>query len=233
MGATRERRVPVQERSKKRLEAILEAAARLFADAGYEQTTMEGIAEAAGTSIGSVYQFFPNKLAVFEAVAETCLERSRDAFDALFAGLTSDENAAWEPLVDLAVDAFAALNREDPAFRATFVNFQLYGVYEERDVALARYFAERLADLLAARAPELAAERRAVVANTVVQTVSALLFVSERAVPSERDGILEEAKLMLRRYLGAYLPASRLYGKASARHHVADGRRGATRRDRS
>ena len=62
MGATRERRVPVQERSKKRLEAILEAAARLFAGSGYEQTTMEGIAEAAGTSIGSVYQFFPNKL---------------------------------------------------------------------------------------------------------------------------------------------------------------------------
>lgn len=203
------RRVPVQARSKRRLESILEAAATLFASAGFEQTTMESIADAAGTSIGSLYQFFPNKLAVFEAVAETCLERSRSAFDTLFAGLAGGEaQMPWEPLVDLSIDAFAALNQQDPAFRATFVNFQLYGVYEERDIALARYFADRLAELLLTRAPELSAEKRAIVANTVVQTVSALLFISERASPEERVGIMGETKVMMRRYLAAYLPAS-------------------------
>lgn len=203
------RRVPVQARSKRRLESILEAAASLFATAGFEQTTMESIAEAADTSIGSLYQFFPNKLAVFEAVADTCLERSRSAFDTLFAGLAADgPQVPWEPLVDLSVDAFAALNQQDPAFRATFVNFQLYGVYEERDVALARYFADRLAELLLTRAPQLDASKRAIVANTVVQTVSALLFVSERASAEERVGIMGETKIMLRRYLAAYLPPS-------------------------
>src|SRR5271163_3338078 len=79
------RKTPVQARSRERVERILDAAAVVFADAGYEAATTEAIAERAGTSIGSLYQFFPNKRALFDGVARRHLERGSELFDALLA----------------------------------------------------------------------------------------------------------------------------------------------------
>jgi len=69
------RRVPPrrQERGQRRIAAILEAAAALFAARGVEGTTMSAIAERSRTSIGSLYQFFPNREALVEALAEQYL----------------------------------------------------------------------------------------------------------------------------------------------------------------
>lgn len=55
------RRVPKQERSRRRVEEILDAAANLFLTNGFERTTTNEVAERAGISIGSVYQYFENK----------------------------------------------------------------------------------------------------------------------------------------------------------------------------
>ena len=49
---------------------ILEAAARLFAEQGYEATSTQQILEAAGTSRGALYHHFETKQAIFEAVFE-------------------------------------------------------------------------------------------------------------------------------------------------------------------
>src|SRR6202011_4219225 len=75
------RRVPTQDRSRQRVERILDAAARTFAEVGFEAATTETIAERAGTSIGSVYQFFPNKKALYDAIASRYLDRTRRLFD--------------------------------------------------------------------------------------------------------------------------------------------------------
>lgn len=55
------RRVPKQSRSTGTVEAIVEAAAQVFERHGYASGTTNRIAERAGVSIGSVYQYFPNK----------------------------------------------------------------------------------------------------------------------------------------------------------------------------
>ena len=55
------RKDPRQERSKVMVEAILEAAAQIFAELGYARATTNKIAERAGVSVGSLYQYFPNK----------------------------------------------------------------------------------------------------------------------------------------------------------------------------
>ena len=62
-----------QERGQRRIAAILDAAAALFASRGVEGTTMSAIAERSRTSIGSLYQFFPNREALVEALAEQYL----------------------------------------------------------------------------------------------------------------------------------------------------------------
>jgi AcrR family transcriptional regulator len=67
--ASRPRKIPRQARSLATVEVILDAAALLLVDEGYEQATTNRIAERAGVSIGSLYQYFPNRESVVAAVA--------------------------------------------------------------------------------------------------------------------------------------------------------------------
>jgi AcrR family transcriptional regulator len=72
------RKMPVQDRSRATIGYVLEAAAQLFGELGYEGTTTNRVAERAGVSIGSVYQYFPNKEALLLALAERHLEEARE-----------------------------------------------------------------------------------------------------------------------------------------------------------
>lgn len=65
------RKRPRQERAKATVETILEAAAHVLVASGYEGTTTKAVAERAGVSIGSLYQYFPSK----EAIVAMLLER--------------------------------------------------------------------------------------------------------------------------------------------------------------
>jgi AcrR family transcriptional regulator len=64
------RKKPVQDRSQITVEAIVDAAARIFSERGFNATTTNHVAEVAGVSVGSLYQYFPNKLALLAAVRD-------------------------------------------------------------------------------------------------------------------------------------------------------------------
>src|SRR4051812_23296526 len=64
------RRLPKQRRSQATADAIVEAAARVFAEHGLEKSTTARIAEVAGVSVGSMYQYFPSKDALITALFE-------------------------------------------------------------------------------------------------------------------------------------------------------------------
>jgi AcrR family transcriptional regulator len=81
-GDTEARRVPVQQRSRERLEAILDAATAIIGEVGTDGVKMREVASRAGIPIGSLYQYFPDKSAVVRALAErynaegrACVER--------------------------------------------------------------------------------------------------------------------------------------------------------------
>ena len=63
--------LPQQERSERRLAAFLDAAAALFAEVGYEAATMTEIAERSGSSIGALYNYFPDKQSIAFTLAIT------------------------------------------------------------------------------------------------------------------------------------------------------------------
>ncbi len=69
------RKKPRQRRSQQTVAAILEAAARILVDDGYAKLTTNHVAEVAGVSIGSLYQYFPNKQALVLALAESHIGR--------------------------------------------------------------------------------------------------------------------------------------------------------------
>src|ERR1700685_500303 len=61
-------KAPKRARGVQRVAELLDAGAALFAENGYETTTMTQIAQRAGASIGSLYQFFPSKEVLAEAL---------------------------------------------------------------------------------------------------------------------------------------------------------------------
>ena len=76
---TTPRKRPRQERSRATVETVLEATARVLVKHGFDGLTTNLVAETAGVSIGSLYQYFPNKAALVGALIEKHIEEMRAA----------------------------------------------------------------------------------------------------------------------------------------------------------
>lgn len=68
------RKAPRQQRSRVTVDVIVEAATRVLARRGWARFTTNEIAAVAGVSVGSLYQYFPNKLAIAEAIRQRHLD---------------------------------------------------------------------------------------------------------------------------------------------------------------
>ncbi len=194
------RNLPQQERSRRRYSSIVRAAAELFATHGFDATTMEAIATASESAIGSVYRFFPNKEAVFRAVAAEALALSEAVFTEVLA-LAAKGELSWHEVLDGAVDAFAQMHRDEPASRAVFSNLQLYGEYATADEQMTRDFIRATDGVLASWCPSVGAATREIIATMIVQTVSGILVLSQRESRAMAASMLDHTKLMLRRYV--------------------------------
>jgi len=202
------RRVPTQERSRQRVVRILDAAASVFAEQGHDAATMEAIAAKAETSIGSIYQFFPNKAAVFDAL----VRRYHGAIRAFLDNILQEEQLARaHPLgdiIDTSIDALTTLHETDLGFRAVWAGMHLTKTVVREGEALNQEIARRIAQVLAPKLPGLPASRHLLVATMVVEIVSAMLIFSARRLssgePNARRERMSETKLLLRRYLAPY-----------------------------
>ncbi len=72
-AATTSRKLPSQPRARVTVDCILQAAESIIASRGYEAATTNLIAEVAGVSIGTVYQYFPRKEAIVAALLENAV----------------------------------------------------------------------------------------------------------------------------------------------------------------
>lgn len=203
------RTVPTQARSRERYERILEAATTEFAQAGFVAATMEGIAQRAETSIGSVYRFFPDKRAVYEALVTKHLDGAKELFELLFKEATAARAPRWQDLVDKSVDVFAAFDRSSPLFRAIWTNIPHSGNALGDAIAVNREFARRAEVLIERYTPGVTPERRALVAIMMVETMtSALTYAAREDDQGLADAIVEETKVLLKRYLAPYTKKS-------------------------
>ncbi|MEW5684623.1 MAG: TetR/AcrR family transcriptional regulator [Pseudomonadota bacterium] len=77
MPASQPRKLPSQRRSRATVEAILDAAAEALIRHGYAGATTSVVAQRAGVSVGTLYQYFPNRDAVGAALVLRAMERIR------------------------------------------------------------------------------------------------------------------------------------------------------------
>lgn len=119
------RNEPVQARSAARLDALLDAAAAVLDEVGYERLTTALIAQHASASIGTVYRYFPDRLAVLQGLASRAADR-------LLSRVRSDLETASSDFLERLDVIFAGLvraHREDTGFRVVcvFESMQILG----------------------------------------------------------------------------------------------------------
>ncbi|AYF96892.1 TetR/AcrR family transcriptional regulator [Protaetiibacter intestinalis] len=107
------RNEPMQARSTARLAALLDAAAAVVAEIGYERLTTAMVAEGAGASIGTVYRYFPDRIAVLQSLAARNEER---ATDRVLAAVDDPAHADWLAALSASFDVFVGLFRTEPGF---------------------------------------------------------------------------------------------------------------------
>ena len=114
---TNPRKSASQQRSRATVQALLDATARVLTKEGYDRASTNRIAATAGVSVGSLYQYFPNKEAL---VAALVARHNREMLDLLREALKEvaslDLATATAKLVRAAVDA----HRVDPALHRVF-----------------------------------------------------------------------------------------------------------------
>lgn len=145
---------PRQERSRRTIDAILDAAETLIVQRGQPSFTAHELATAAGTSVGRVYYWFPDIPTVVTSLGERGSQRLAEHFTAMFdtpAELSRD--ASVSELVDCIVDFFVA----NPALVVLMLTG---GATEDYGQAIRLALQDLSAGLFAARAPHRSEDER-------------------------------------------------------------------------
>lgn len=108
------RRAPTQYRATRQIERILDAASRVALEKGFSATTAD-IAKAAKVSIGSVYRYFPDKLAVMKAIIGRNTVRYQQRIQI---EIDLPAHPTWPDAVGRAYDIYVEMWRTDEGFRA-------------------------------------------------------------------------------------------------------------------
>jgi AcrR family transcriptional regulator len=181
------------------VERILAASAQVMSESGYDRASVEEIARRADSSVGSIYQFFPDKASLFQALAESHLEDARAWFDAMLA--PEARGRSPEDLIDGLVAGVWAHAREDAAMRAVWQAHLSPDLIRESD-RLDTEMAGRLAAVLGPLGAAVNGDRLKVISRTAIGIVGTMLLLALRLPRVEADAHIEETRLALRRYLG-------------------------------
>ncbi len=109
------RKAPRQARSRATVAAVVQAGAQLLGERGWSGFTTNEVAEVAGVSIGSLYQYFPNKLALVDAIR-------RRHFDDVLAVLDRAAESGIPHRVEALVDGMIAVHTVNPALHRVLLD---------------------------------------------------------------------------------------------------------------
>ena len=199
---------PTQRRSTQRLDALLDAAAEIVDETGFERLTTQMVAERAGASIGTVYRYFPDRVAVVQALRERSIRRFRER---VADDIARAEIETWWDVVNVALEACAALYRDEPGFTVVHA-----GRRETADGDVEPEFAHRMAQLIEAEfeVDGDAAELRFRL-GVAIELGDALINRAFQRDAAGDERYLSEAKRLVRDYLAEHLGEVRAASNAA------------------
>ncbi|MFD8048783.1 TetR/AcrR family transcriptional regulator [Streptomyces chartreusis] len=192
------RRTPRQARSKARLARVLQAAEHVLVREGAQALTTTRIAAEAKVSVGSLYQYLPDRDAIVDALAAGYFARLETTMDDLVRSATAER---WEDPVAVLIDTYAAIYRTEHGFRALWFGSSLTEQIRAADREHKRRMADGIRHILLAL--DLARDDAALshACQAAVLAADALAQEAFRRDPEGDPALLEEARIMLRGYL--------------------------------
>ncbi|MEM7773602.1 MAG: TetR family transcriptional regulator [Cyanobacteria bacterium P01_A01_bin.37] len=200
---------PKQQRSKDRVEKILDAAAMVFDDVGYDAATTHLIAEKAETAVGSLYQFFSDKAAIFNAMELRHAERVKH-----FWAANNSAEITQLPLRTMIHGlVFAAAELfEQPVSRVVFIQFYLKrDIFQSIDESMTKEAIAFMASLLNQRNPALEESHAHLLAEVCVHSSNALILTALRHPNHDyRQQLIQQIEDLLVSYLDPHVGDKRL-----------------------
>jgi AcrR family transcriptional regulator len=193
------RREPRQRRAQQTVEAILDAVVRIVKREGAQAVTTNRIAEVAGASIGSVYQYFPDKRAIFAALHRRHIEQVDRMLEST---LVRNASSSLEELMRAMIDGMVDAHSTAPEFYQALLVEIPHRTEGTQDFAVRLHGIFRLA--IASHAPRLAVRRN--LDKTVFVVAHMVDSLSHGAVLRRPQGVsLTAAKGEALRAVLAYL----------------------------
>ena len=201
------RRQPRQVRSQERVNQILDVAEQMFISEGYDATTTNAIAARAKVSIGSLYQFFPDKMAILQALTMRYMELLHLQFTELNTAETA--SLPLSTFVDQMIDATDRFFIDHPGYHAIFM--QVQGTMPELEAIETVADAQLIQDLvtfLSQHYSDLDHADYQAIAFVLVKAIGTLLWLSLSQDQIFRQRLVKETKRLTLSYLESYFPSN-------------------------
>jgi AcrR family transcriptional regulator len=200
---TKPRKIAAQERSRATVDALIEATARILVKEGFDKASTNRIAEVAGVSVGSLYQYFPTKEALIAAVIERHQQEIMQTVRGELADvLDQPVEKAMRKLVAVAVKA----HRVDPKLHHVLAEqiprvgkLEKLANFNSENYVLFRTYLERHRDELRVHDLELASF--VCVTSIEALTHNAVLHYSKVLSDELMDVLIDEGARLVTRYL--------------------------------
>jgi AcrR family transcriptional regulator len=200
MGQTKkqkiQRREPNQRRSRATVDAILEASARIIRRRGIGDLTTNEIADVAGVSIGSLYDYFENKSAILLALARRFLLNDEAALMAALA------TAAPSERVRALVSALLERHAHDPAVRRAVMTHHIGAGFGAEHGTSVQAVVAQISGRLEVGEPDIANEARLFVVTRAVLGVARALIEEGRTHLTSGGMVEDELVRLIHLYLG-------------------------------
>lgn len=189
------RRTPSQRRSRERVERILNCAADLIAKSGSDALRMSDVADMAGISIGSLYQYFPDKSAIVRTLAERYNAQGRAC---IAAGLADVRNVdGLRDAFGALIDTYYAMFLAEPVMRDIWSGAQADKALSDIDLADSRANGAVLAEVLARLRPTADPAELATSAFLIMQLGEATMRLAISVDRAEGDALVAAYKRMV------------------------------------
>jgi len=188
------RKTPNQRRSKERVEKMLSVAIELISQSGSDAMRMSEVAKLAGVSIGSLYQYFPDKSAIIQTLAERYNAQGKDCIKAGLAHVrTMDELcAAFGALIDEYYELFLA----EPVMRDIWSGTQADKALRKIELASSRESASDLVNVLTRLQPKMDVDELSASAFLVMHLGEATMRLAISVDPGEGEKLVAGYKHM-------------------------------------
>lgn len=174
------RRRPIQERSRRKFQALLSSAREVLVEVGFDSFTCEEVASRAGVPIGTLYQFFANK---YVLVCELDRQDAHGVIEEVERFAQKIPALDWPELLNDFLDHLADLWLRDPSRRAVWLATQATPATRATAAVNEREIARMIASVLAPLMPATERERRAFMAEVLVHVAYSMLNFSVSAGP--------------------------------------------------